>query len=78
MERFAITVAPSRQTDDRWQVRRGEKVYGGYLTREAAILDAIDTAQDAREQGMDAEVWVEENGNEPHLAWSSAPESNNA
>jgi hypothetical protein len=38
-------------------VRLDGVIYGGYLGREAAILDAIEAAKDVREQGGYAEVW---------------------
>jgi hypothetical protein len=41
----------------RWVVRRDDKIYGEYLSRERAVLDAIEAAADARQSGCDAEVW---------------------
>ena len=40
-----------------WVVRLGNSVYGEYLDREQASLDAIDAASEARQTGRDAEVW---------------------
>jgi hypothetical protein len=31
----------------RWLVRKGEEPYGEYLTENAALLDAVEAAQDA-------------------------------
>jgi hypothetical protein len=42
----------------RWIVRLGNSVYGSYLDKEQALLDAVDAAQDARQTGRDAQVWV--------------------
>jgi hypothetical protein len=33
----------------RWVVRKGERAYGEYLSEEAALADALEAAQDARE-----------------------------
>jgi hypothetical protein len=41
----------------KWVVRLDGVIYGGYLGREDAILDAIEAAKDVREQGGYAEVW---------------------
>ncbi len=43
---------------DRWIVRLGGAVYGSYLDREQALLDAVDAASDARQSGREAQVWV--------------------
>ena len=42
----------------RWIVRLGSSVYGYYLDREQALLDALDAARDASETGREAQVWV--------------------
>jgi len=42
----------------RWVVRRDNAIYGAYLDKEQAVLDAIDAAGDAREAGCEAQVWV--------------------
>jgi len=39
-----------------WVVLVGSKLYGRYLSREEAILDALDAAEDARCCGQAAEV----------------------
>src|SRR5687768_6900800 len=39
-----------------WVVRLGGDHYGAYLTKEHAILDAIDAATDAKADGHDAHV----------------------
>lgn len=41
-----------------WIVRLGSAVYGFYLDREQALLDALDAARDASEAGREAQVWV--------------------
>ena len=47
-----------RGRDSRWIVRLGNAVYGAYLDREQALLDAVDAAQDALQCGREAQVWV--------------------
>jgi len=41
----------------RWVVRIDDRIYGNYLDKEQALLDAIDAATDAREAGGEAQVW---------------------
>ena len=42
----------------RWVVRLNNAIYGGYLDKEQALLDAIDAASDAQRSGSKAQVWV--------------------
>ncbi len=49
-----------RSRDARWIVRLGDALYGAYLDREQALLDAVDAARDARQTGQDAQVWLRE------------------
>ena len=42
----------------RWIVRLGSSVYGSYLDKEQALLDALDAARDASESGCEAQVWL--------------------
>ena len=44
--------------DARWVVRLGDVLYGFYLDREQAILDAVDAARDAQQCGREAQVWI--------------------
>ena len=44
--------------DAHWVVRLGDAVYGAYLDKEQALLDAIDAAHDALERGCAAQVWL--------------------
>jgi hypothetical protein len=44
--------------DDLWIVRLGDMVYGSYLDREQALLDAVDAARDALQSGREAQVWL--------------------
>ena len=46
--------------DARWIVRLGGAVYGSYLDKEQALLDAIDAARDALQCGQEAQVWLRE------------------
>jgi hypothetical protein len=34
-------------------------VYGAYLDQEQAVLDAVDAARDAIQQGGEAQVWLQ-------------------
>ncbi len=47
-----------RGRDARWIVRLGNAVYGAYLDREQALLDAVDAARDAALCGREAQVWI--------------------
>jgi hypothetical protein len=47
-----------RDRDARWIVRLGDDVYGAYLDREQALLDAVDAARDALQSGREAQVWL--------------------
>lgn len=44
----------------RWVVRLGNVVYGSYLDKEQALLDAVDAASDALQSGREAQVWLRE------------------
>jgi hypothetical protein len=47
-----------RGRQSRWVVTIGDLVYGAYLDKEQALLDAVDAARDALQAGCDAQVWV--------------------
>jgi hypothetical protein len=49
-----------RGRDAQWVVRLGDALYGSYLDREQAMLDALDAARDALETGREAQVWLRE------------------
>ncbi|HEU0156304.1 MAG TPA: hypothetical protein VFQ82_09555 [Stellaceae bacterium] len=42
----------------KWVVTLGNSVYGAYLDKEQAVLDAVDAARDALQSGREAQVWV--------------------
>jgi hypothetical protein len=44
----------------RWVVTLGGSVYGAYLDKEQALLDAVDAAREALQCGRDAQVWIRE------------------
>ncbi|HEV8031492.1 MAG TPA: hypothetical protein VGP42_10790 [Stellaceae bacterium] len=44
--------------ESRWVVRLGNAVYGAYLDREQALLDAVEAARDALQCGHEAQVWL--------------------
>ena len=52
-----------RGRDSRWIVRLGNSVYGAYLDREQALLDAVDAAHDALQSGREAQVWIRDHTN---------------
>ena len=47
-----------RTRDARWIVRLDKTVYGAYLDKEQALLDAVDAARDALLCGREAQVWL--------------------
>jgi hypothetical protein len=47
-----------RGREARWVVTLGDVIYGAYLDKEQALLDAVDAARDALEAGCDAKVWI--------------------
>ena len=49
-----------RGRESRWIVTIGNSVYGAYLDKEQAVLDAVDAARDALQSGREAQVWVRE------------------
>jgi len=49
-----------RGRDARWIVRLDNAVYGSYLDKEQALLDASDAARDALQSGHEVQVWVRE------------------
>ena len=42
----------------RWVVTIGDSIYGAYLDKEQALLDAVDAARDALQAGREAQVWI--------------------
>lgn len=44
--------------ESHWIVRLGGLVYGSYIDKEQALLDALDAARDASECGREAQVWL--------------------
>jgi hypothetical protein len=49
-----------RGREPRWVVRLGDSLYGAYLDKEQALLDAVDAARDAVQAGYDAQVWIKD------------------
>ncbi len=47
-----------RGPEARWVVTLGDGIYGAYLDKEQAVLDAVDAARDALQSGREAQVWV--------------------
>jgi hypothetical protein len=47
-----------RGREARWLVTLGGSVYGAYIDKEQALLDAVDAARDALHSGREAQVWV--------------------
>jgi antirestriction protein len=53
----------------RWSVHEGDEIYGEYMSEYAAILDAIDAAQEAGEGGDKAEVAIREDADKEAVRW---------
>ena len=51
----------------RWIVRLGNSVYGSYLDKELALLDAMEAAQDALQCGCEAQVWLRDSTTQARL-----------
>jgi hypothetical protein len=49
-----------RSREARWVVTLGNSLYGAYLDKEQALLDAVDAARDALEVGREVQVWLRE------------------
>jgi hypothetical protein len=47
-----------RGRDARWVVTLGSSLYGAYLDKEQALLDAVEAAREAQQVGRDAQVWL--------------------
>jgi hypothetical protein len=47
-----------QELDNSWVVRLSGALYGSYLDREQALLDAVDAARDAQQSGCQAQVWL--------------------
>jgi hypothetical protein len=47
-----------RGREAQWVVTLGNTLYGAYLDKEQALLDAVDAARDALQSGREAQVWV--------------------
>ena len=47
-----------RGREARWVVKLGNSLYGAYLDKEQALLDAVDAARDAVQSGSEAQVWL--------------------
>ena len=44
-------------------VTLGNSLYGAYIDKEQALLDAVDAARDAMQTGREAQVWVKDQPN---------------
>ena len=44
--------------DMRWVVRLDNTTYGAYLDKEQAMLDALEAARDAQQEGREARVFL--------------------
>ena len=53
--------------ESRWVVRLGGSVYGAYLDKEQALLDAVDAAREALQGGREAQVWIRERENSARI-----------
>ena len=48
-----------RRVPQQWVVLLGDQLYGEYISKDQALLDAIEAASDARRAEQEAEVWDE-------------------
>ncbi len=53
--------------DMRWVVRLDNTTYGAYLDKEQAMLDAIEAAREAQQQGRDARVFLRDRVDEARI-----------
>ncbi len=53
-----------------WNVTTDDGVYGDYLSEHAALLDAVDAAQEAGEAGHPAEVLTRGKGGIDSVTWT--------
>jgi hypothetical protein len=63
------------QHDDQWSIKFNDEVYGPYLSKDEAMLFAIDAAQKLGEYGENAEVVLMGEDGHFHTEWSRARES---
>lgn len=50
-----------RGREARWVVTLGNNtIYGAYLDKEQALLDAVEAARDALAAGEEAQVWIKD------------------
>ena len=54
-------------SEARWVVTLGGSVYGAYLDKEQALLDAVDAAREALQCGQEAQVWIRERSNSARI-----------
>jgi len=47
-----------RGREARWVVTLDDSIYGAYVDKEQALLDAVDAARDALQAGREAQVWL--------------------
>jgi hypothetical protein len=47
-----------RGRDARWVVTLDSSLYGAYLDKEQALLDAVEAAREAQQIGCEAQVWL--------------------
>ena len=47
-----------RGRESRWTVTLRNTIYGAYLDKEQAVLDAVDAARDSVQARCEAQVWI--------------------
>ena len=67
-----------RSREARWVVTLGNSLYGAYLDKEQALLDAVDAARDALEVGREAQVWLREQQSPARVFWPIAERQRHA
>jgi len=67
--RYLVTRHRSAGDRSRWTIEIDGRVYGEYRSEEDALLDAIDLANEAGQQGAEAEAVRCSSGGECRTAW---------
>jgi hypothetical protein len=68
-EQYVVVPGAAREPS-RWFVRRGGETYGEYLSKDSAIQDAVEAAQDAGLRGAEAQVLVEDAAGAARIEWT--------
>lgn len=70
MQQYLIRRRTTTGRGATWSVTTDDRVYGDYLSEDAALLDAVDAAQEAGEAGHPAQVLARGNGGTDLVKWT--------